>query len=532
MASSSQHRCVFVGNIPYDVTEEQLIEICREVGPVVSFRLVTDRETGKPKGYGFCEYKDEETALSARRNLQGYEINGRQLRVDFAENDKNADRNREQGRQASNADARRHGAPPAFVADSAQHQPLGVHIAMTAATVMTGALGAIQTAGQPNQNATQGQSALPSDPLTFHLAKMSRSQLNEIMFELKVMATRNREAARQLLLSRPQLPKALFQLQMPNIRALPSQPAIHLLQNTQQLQQALPVFTGPAPSQGTYPGLMSQIPGGHSSVVPHNALVQEPVSTSSLHPMQPQNKAQAVTHVPLEAPFPRNSAVPPLPPAHPIVRSLNQVSDSSFLHQNNQQSNIQQHPGHAGSGNFSQKSRMGLRPLVSDTLVEDPREPSNRPTKLQKLDDGRRPSSSIRACNVANNTGPGSSQIVSVSSGPVMLVPKLEENQAPELQPDMESALLQQVLNLTPEQLMSLPPEQQQQVIQLQKSLRQDQYRMDFSGLLKCSHPGPCRFPVESMTNIVRTRSGSSSSISNILSCTSPFTRAQVLKSR
>lgn len=59
-------------------------------------RLVTDRETGKPKGYGFCEYKDEETALSARRNLQGYEINGRQLRVDFAENDKNADRNREQ----------------------------------------------------------------------------------------------------------------------------------------------------------------------------------------------------------------------------------------------------------------------------------------------------------------------------------------------------------------------------------------------------------------------------------------------------
>lgn len=48
------------------------------------FRLVFDRETGKPKGYGFCEYRDQETALSAMRNLNGYEIGGRNLRVDNA----------------------------------------------------------------------------------------------------------------------------------------------------------------------------------------------------------------------------------------------------------------------------------------------------------------------------------------------------------------------------------------------------------------------------------------------------------------
>lgn len=48
-------------------------------------RLVTDRETGKPKGYGFCEYADGATALSAMRNLNGYEVNGRNLRVDFAD---------------------------------------------------------------------------------------------------------------------------------------------------------------------------------------------------------------------------------------------------------------------------------------------------------------------------------------------------------------------------------------------------------------------------------------------------------------
>ena len=43
-----------------------------------------DRESGKPKGYGFCEYKDQETALSAMRNLNSYEIGGRPLRVDNA----------------------------------------------------------------------------------------------------------------------------------------------------------------------------------------------------------------------------------------------------------------------------------------------------------------------------------------------------------------------------------------------------------------------------------------------------------------
>lgn len=47
-------------------------------------RIVYDRETGKPKGYGFCEYRDQETALCAMRNLNGHEIAGRTLRVDNA----------------------------------------------------------------------------------------------------------------------------------------------------------------------------------------------------------------------------------------------------------------------------------------------------------------------------------------------------------------------------------------------------------------------------------------------------------------
>ncbi|CAG8573994.1 2749_t:CDS:2 [Ambispora leptoticha] len=70
---------VFVGNIPYELTEDQLTDIFQEVGPVVSFRLVFDRENNRPRGYGFCEYHDAETAASAVRNLNNVETsNARQ----------------------------------------------------------------------------------------------------------------------------------------------------------------------------------------------------------------------------------------------------------------------------------------------------------------------------------------------------------------------------------------------------------------------------------------------------------------------
>jgi cleavage stimulation factor subunit 2 len=59
------------------------------VGPVVSFRLVFEKETGKPKGFGFCTFADSETAASAVRNLNGRDIGGRQLRVDFTDAEDN-----------------------------------------------------------------------------------------------------------------------------------------------------------------------------------------------------------------------------------------------------------------------------------------------------------------------------------------------------------------------------------------------------------------------------------------------------------
>ena len=65
---------VFIGNIPYDATESSLTEIFAEVGPVLELRLVSDRDTGKLKGYGFVEFEDPRSAIAARDRLNGHPL--------------------------------------------------------------------------------------------------------------------------------------------------------------------------------------------------------------------------------------------------------------------------------------------------------------------------------------------------------------------------------------------------------------------------------------------------------------------------
>ncbi|KAL2130973.1 hypothetical protein VTI74DRAFT_5695 [Chaetomium olivicolor] len=95
MSTRQPSRVVFVGNIPYGLTEEQIIEIFSGAGRVLNFRLVYDRETGRPKGFGFAEFPDYDSAASAVRNLNDYEIMGRKLRVDFSNETVSDDDNRD-----------------------------------------------------------------------------------------------------------------------------------------------------------------------------------------------------------------------------------------------------------------------------------------------------------------------------------------------------------------------------------------------------------------------------------------------------
>ena len=113
---SLREKSVFVGNITYETTEDQLTPILAEVGPVVSFKLVRDRETGKHKGYGFCQYTDAATAQSAIRNLNGRKCNGRELRVNNASSD---------GTERSNNNENQSNAGSSSAA-SAQQRPNGM----------------------------------------------------------------------------------------------------------------------------------------------------------------------------------------------------------------------------------------------------------------------------------------------------------------------------------------------------------------------------------------------------------------------
>ena len=74
---------LYVGNLPYETTEEELKELFGQFGELESVVIITDRETQRPKGFGFVEYKEEASAEKGL-SLGGQEFNGRQLNVSEA----------------------------------------------------------------------------------------------------------------------------------------------------------------------------------------------------------------------------------------------------------------------------------------------------------------------------------------------------------------------------------------------------------------------------------------------------------------
>ncbi|NQV90164.1 RNA-binding protein [Candidatus Uhrbacteria bacterium] len=75
---------LFIGSLPWSVDDAQLQEIFAAHGSVTSARVITDRDTGRSRGFGFVEYADEASAQTAMEATDGTMIDGRTISVSFA----------------------------------------------------------------------------------------------------------------------------------------------------------------------------------------------------------------------------------------------------------------------------------------------------------------------------------------------------------------------------------------------------------------------------------------------------------------
>ena len=174
MPPESRQRTVFVGNIAFDATEDELKTLFSSVGPVVTMRIVHDRDTGKRKGFGFAEYSDAETALSAVRNLNDIDFHGRQLRVNIADQEsKNSNESAmSRKRKAQGGSSAASGVPHADSAPMVHLPPV-------------------------------------SDPIAHHIEGLGRSELFELVTQAKGLFATQPEEAKRLVTSQPQIFRAL-----------------------------------------------------------------------------------------------------------------------------------------------------------------------------------------------------------------------------------------------------------------------------------------------------------------------------------
>lgn len=76
---------VFVGNLDFNTTKAEVQSLFSEVGEIKDVFLPTDRETGRQRGFAFVEFESDEAAANAIEKFNGYQLGGRALRVNAAE---------------------------------------------------------------------------------------------------------------------------------------------------------------------------------------------------------------------------------------------------------------------------------------------------------------------------------------------------------------------------------------------------------------------------------------------------------------
>jgi len=95
---------LFIGSLAYATTDDSLKAFFEELGEVTSARVVTDRETGRSRGFGFVEYADEANNQKAVDQLNGKELDGRAINVSLARPKEDRPRRDDGGRGGYSSD--------------------------------------------------------------------------------------------------------------------------------------------------------------------------------------------------------------------------------------------------------------------------------------------------------------------------------------------------------------------------------------------------------------------------------------------
>ncbi|CAL1370133.1 unnamed protein product [Linum trigynum] len=381
-------------------------------------------------------------------------------------------------------------------------------------------------AGKPN----------PADILTADFAGMTKNQLYDIMSQMKTLIEQNRQQARDILIQNPLLTKALFQAQimLGMVQPPPVVPVIPATTSQKPQQSAPPTQMsnistsqqGQMCQQGQQAGSNMQhqmrkqhqnqpavVPIASSSSAPP---INLPSQTLPLHTLQTPQQSKG--HVNPQMPGLQSSQIPNLPPQPPQLHQPQLATGQ--LQQSLQTSGGIPHmalqppmppqprppPPHSMPGyNHQYQQQMGSsmgfqhggshqhpsQPMFhSGNRTQNPAVPSYSPGQQQPIPGQPPPpppqslyqgGGGSHMTGEFNNQGGSSMQVDRGSgwmSGPpdsssAAQVPGNQAARAAPLTPDMEKALLQQVMSLTPEQINLLPPEQRSQVLQLQQMLRQ-----------------------------------------------------------
>ncbi|KAI9653813.1 MAG: hypothetical protein M1831_005680 [Alyxoria varia] len=267
MPSEKANRVIFVGNIPYALTEEQIEDILRQAGKILNFRLINDTETGKPKGFGFAEFADADSAASAVRNLNNYEVMGRTLRVDYSnetgggkgDNNKPSQNNQhpQQDPPPNGLPAIPPPIPPPNVAPSSDlpAMPLGADV-------------------PPGLTAP--------DAISQTLRALPPAQLLDLLSQVKNLATTEPGKATELFSREPQVAFAIFQALL--LMNLVDSSTLQQVVGSQQAQARPPSQAMPQPYQQTPQPQRPPFPHQHPQPQPPHINTMTPPMSSQYLP--------------------------------------------------------------------------------------------------------------------------------------------------------------------------------------------------------------------------------------------------------